>query len=255
MFRPALFMLVAARAFALGGRGSAQAIILEGHPDRRAHPYVGLVTDGDSFCSGALISPTVFITAAHCFEKPGQEVSVTVDPDASIDNAKFASGPWFPNPKFSEAREPRLVGFATADVAVVILDEPINVASYAQLPTQDLVDTLPMRQRVHMVGYGVQDIVHKLGPGELLTRFRAPAELVQRTGPIADEFLTMTANPAQGMGGFCFGDSGGPILMSHTILAVHSFLTNSQGTGIAHSLRIDTAEALQFIQSVIATQP
>ena len=83
MFRPVLFMLVAARAFALGGRGSAQAIILDGHPDRSAHPYVGLVTDGDSFCSGALVSPTVFITAAHCFEKPGQEVSVTVDPDAA----------------------------------------------------------------------------------------------------------------------------------------------------------------------------
>ena len=62
----------------------------------------------------------------------------------------------------------------------------------------------------------------------------------------------MTANPSQGRGGTCFGDSGGPILLGDTILGVNSFVNNDNCAGVTYSYRIDTAEALAFINSVTA---
>ena len=250
MFRRAVVLLVAFAASLLLAPGHASAII-NGQPDGNAHPYVGMVTDQESVCSGAAISPTVFITAAHCFDTPGQDVEVTFDPRGFVEDAVFITGTWYPDPEFCIACGGGLVGFATHDVAVVILDEPVSLASYAQLPSLDQVDRLRMRQSVEVVGYGIQDRINKLDPDELFTRYRARAELVQANGRIADEFLKVTANPAQGKGGICFGDSGGPVLLGRTILGVNSFVTNSQCQGVTYAYRIDTAEALAFIRSVI----
>jgi len=251
MVRRTLAILGMLSALVLGSATGAQAV-LHGQPDGNDHPYVGLVTDQEFVCSGALISPTVFITAAHCFEEPGQEVEVTVDPDGFAEDSVFVSGTWYPDPQFCIACAGGLVGFDTHDVAVVILDEPVLLSSYAQLPSLDMVDGLPMLQPVSIVGYGVQDTLNKLDPGELFTRYQASAQLVQARGRLADEFLKVTANPAKGKGGTCFGDSGGPILLGDTILGVNSFVTNSQCAGVTYSYRIDTAEALAFINSVIA---
>src|SRR5215217_6774862 len=207
MWRRAALLLVTVGAMFVASTGTASAI-LNGQPDGNAHPYVGMVTDFEFVCSGAAISPTVFITAAHCFDEPGQEVSVTFDPDGFAEESVFVTGHWYPDPEFCIACSGGLVGFDTHDVAVVILDEPLSLSSYAQLPSLNQVDTLPMRQRALAVGYGVQDTLNKLDPGEAFTRYRAPVELLQASGRIADEFLKVTANPAQGKGGTCFGDSG-----------------------------------------------
>jgi hypothetical protein len=52
---------------------------------------------------------------------------------------------------------------------------------------------------------------------------------------------------------FCFGDSGGPDLLSgtSTVLAVNSFVANDVCSGNAYSYRADTAEALGWIQDTV----
>ncbi len=250
--RRAVLLLATMALAVLLASGMANAII-NGQPDGNRHPYVGLVTDDEFVCSGAAISPKVFITAAHCFDKPGQEVSVTFDPDGFYgeEDSVFYTGTWYPDPKFCIGCSGGLVGFDTHDVAVVILDKPVRLSRYARLPSRGLVDRLANKTRATAVGYGIQDRLKDLDPGELFTRYRAPVELVQSNNRISEEFLKVTANPSQGKGGTCFGDSGGPILKGDTILGVTSFGTNVNCAGVTYAYRIDTAEALAFIRSVI----
>jgi hypothetical protein len=87
-------------------------------------------------------------------------------------------------------------------------------------------------------------------PGDLFTRFFAPSTLVASNNSISDEFIKYHLNK----GGACFGDSGGPDLLGGTniVLADNSFVTNGQCNGVGYSYRIDTAQALGFINSTIA---
>lgn len=69
MFRR-LLAAAAAGALALALSGPALAVT-NGTPDGNNHPYVGLLVFDDANgpawrCTGALLTPTVVLTAAHC---------------------------------------------------------------------------------------------------------------------------------------------------------------------------------------------
>jgi hypothetical protein len=253
-----LLKLCLVTALVLGTFGSADAVT-NGRPDGNLHPYVGLVTDFEFACSGILLSPTVFLTAAHCFAD-GERTYITLDTNGFYaETFSFYAGTFYADPQFCMGCAPGQIGFDTHDVAVVVLDCPVPtsvVNSYGQLPTPNLVDTLPMNTEVTIVGYGVQNFVRGGGqprPGDIFTRFYAPSWLIQSNNQISDEFIKLTANPAKGKGGMCFGDSGGADFLSDTniILAVNSFVSNSNCAGVTYSYRIDTPEALGFINQFL----
>ena len=176
----------------LAGATAALAIT-NGRPDGSTHPYVGLMLALDannvplSRCSGALLSPRVFLTAAHCTLPPAAHVEIWFSPGPILtdsdyqaaqaaapdgivscnDSAAFdgypcqgdASGSPHPNPDFCPNCGHGLPNLATHDVGVVLLDKPVPtsiVGEYAQLPEPGLVATLANKTGVDFVGYGVQ---------------------------------------------------------------------------------------------------
>lgn len=150
-----------------------------------------------------------------------------------------------------------LPGFAFRDVGVIVLTEPVPasvVSEYAELPTAGLVDTLANKTAVDLVGYGVSVQLHGGGPPVWTgprVRLFAPTQLVSGNFTHGDEFIRLTANPGQDKGGTCFGDSGGPDLLggTDTILAVNSYVTNGNCSGVTYSQRVDIPEVLTWINS------
>jgi hypothetical protein len=242
--------------FAVAGTASA---ITNGQPDGNDHPYIGMAigpATGGGFwvCSAAAITPTVVVTAAHCFEGPDVLVSFAEEPLLG-GLAAFLPGTWTPHPDFCIGCSGGLPGFDTHDVAVIVMDDPLTLGSYAALPTAGIVDTLSNKTAVDSVGYGVQ---FDQGGGPrypedgAFTRYYAPTQLVASKHVHSNEYIKLTANPAMGKGGTCFGDSGGPNLLGGTniIIAVNSYVPNGNCAGVTYSNRIDTY-ALDFINTFL----
>jgi Trypsin len=235
--------------------------VTNGQPDGSGHLYVGVViqfipnTNLISICSGSALSATKFLTAAHCAD-PSLPVFVSYKSGPPLSFANdFTQGTFHPDPDWCPGCGPGTQGSDSHDVAVVILNSPRNPGAFAALPSENLVDTLAMKTPVDVVGYGVQGFVRGGGQPQqvfLFTRYFAPSLLIQSENLASDEFIKLTANPAQGKGGICFGDSGGPDILggTNTVLAVNTFVNNTNCAGVTYSQRVDLPDILAFINSL-----
>ena len=161
-----------------------------------------------------------------------------------------------------------LPGFAFRDVGMVDLSsDPVSTAivdEYADLPAAGTVDTLKNKTAIDFVGYGVS--VQAPIPGSLLPqpppfyrwtgpreRMYAPSQLVSGNFVHSAEFMRLALNPGGGSGGTCFGDSGGPDLLggTDTVLAVNSYVTNVNCSGVGYASRVDISSLLSWINGFL----
>src|SRR5919112_2232697 len=227
------------------------AAITNGAPDGNAHPNVGgLVSptqysDGTwLYCSGTLISPTVFLTAAHCAED-GERVLVTFD-TAYADGDKVYSGTFEADPLYNQSQsDPH-------DIAVVVLDRPVKGITPALLPEADSLAALSAGQPITAVGYGAYEVTN--GPGG--HAFLYNDVRMQATGSlnaVNPSWLRISQNPATGDAGACYGDSGGPNFVGTTDVIAAITITGDavcRATNVAY--RLDTESAREFLGQYVA---
>lgn len=244
--------------------------ITNGAPDGDNHPYVVMIVFYNEArvpqwrCSGSLIAPNLVLTAGHCTQadEGGNMPFAQVWEESDMAGTGYytSGGTWgtpYTNPAFCHmcyGPSQGLPAYSFRDNGVVVLDEPIVVSRYAQLPAPGLVDTLKNKTSVDLVGYGVQEKLMGGGPPVwtgLKVRMYAPAETVSGKFIHSGEYLRLTANPGGGSGGTCFGDSGGPSLLggTDTVLAVTSYGTNGNCAGVDYSARVDIPEVLAWVTS------
>ncbi len=224
--------------------------ITNGELDGSQHPNVGgLVSprqysDGTwLYCSGTLISPTVFLTAAHCAE--GALVTVTFS-TAYKAGDKTYTGTWYADPLYDQKQnDPH-------DLAVVVFDKPIRGITPAQLPAADSLSNLSGSQQVTSVGYGAYEVTN--GPGGHQYLYNDVRMVATGTlNAINPAWLRISMNPATGNGGTCYGDSGGPNFLGTTDIVAATTIT---GDAICRSTnvdyRLDTASARAFLGQFVA---
>ena len=240
--------LIVAAALLLGTLTMAApaAAITDGVADGNAHPNVGgLVSptqysDGTwLYCSGTLISSTVFLTAAHCAED-GERVGVTFDP-AYVDGDKVYYGTFEADPLYNQAQSD------THDIAVVVFDRPIRGITPALLPEAGSLSNLSGSQEFTSVGYGAYLVTNEPGGHQYLyddVRMVATGTL----NSINKTWLRISMNPSTGNGGTCYGDSGGPNFLGTTSIIAAITITGDavcRSTNVTY--RLDTASARAFL--------
>jgi secreted trypsin-like serine protease len=221
-----------------------------GSADGNAHPNVGglvanqAYSDGTwIYCSGTLISPTVFLTAAHCAE--GDRVRVSFS-SAYQNGDTVYNGTWHADPAYSQKQsDPH-------DIAVVVLDKAVKGITPAKLPTADSLAELSGSQQFTSVGYGAYEVTNQPGGHQYLYNdVRGVA-----TGTLNSTnagWLRISMNPATGNGGTCYGDSGGPnFLGSSDVIAATTITGDSVCRSTNVDYRLDTPSARSFLAGYVA---
>jgi hypothetical protein len=253
-----------------------------GRPDTgNQYPFVGTLlfqrAGGFFSCSGTLLSPTVMLTAGHCTEAGGVTNLRTwatfdrvVDVEAIVnrDRVTYPTLPDFldepahgwirgtahPHPDYAD-----FAGFPnTRDVGVVVLERPVTLAAYGELPTLRQFDAFDTSKgpasgrRFVVVGYGLQGTIPAFAM-DRWERWIGETTLTNTRGALTGGYnfrFTNTPGVGTGSGGTCFGDSGGPAFFGTTrvIAAITSFGITGHCVGTDFSYRADIAETLDFVR-------
>jgi hypothetical protein len=247
-------LLLAAALAALLSVALPAAGVTHGTPDGGAHPAVGgLVADQAypdgtwTYCSGSLISSTVFLTAAHCGEGDSDRVRVTFSPAYHVGDPVHA-GTFHADPAYGakgSASDPH-------DIAVVVLDEPVAGITPVRLPRAGSLSSLAHGASILGVGYGAYQVTQGKGGHSFLY------DDVRQSGAgsldaVTPVWLRISENPATGDAGGCYGDSGGPNFLGGSDVEAATTITgdaNCRATNVAY--RLDTPAARAFLAHYVA---
>jgi hypothetical protein len=234
---------------ALAAFASTARAITNGTVDGTAHPNVGALyatAQGHPtptlFCSGSLVAPGVFLTAAHCITAiaaapdPHYFVSFSPTPDPS----KLIEGTPVVDPLFTGkgATDPN-------DLAVIRFDARARAAAGiapVSLAPVGFLDTLLAGNASPLfldVGYGLTDIA-ATRDGIRRDAYSGDPHLKDGT------WLVLSQDAKKGFGGTCTGDSGGP-QFAGTLEVSITITGDADCTKRGQNLRLDTAAARSFL--------
>lgn len=226
-----------------------------------------------TFCSAVLISERHALTAAHCVdwistvEAPLVFVSFDniVDPFSSplLPVVRWHMHPDYPPGQWvSPGNSPGIAGLKN-DLGILEIDANFLPAAVfgvlpASLPSPGLLDRLmqdgDLRQaEIINVGYGVVPTLN--GPPAYLPPDGTRRISTSRFSGLTRDFLKQRMNVHAGdEGSSASGDSGSPKFLaadaSRRILAITSW-GDPPHRAMVSSVRVDTAEALSFIEAVL----
>jgi hypothetical protein len=224
-------------------------------------------------CSGALMSPTIVLTAGHCAGAPGEFSGLRIFTEADVQSGigttnNYPDGDgdlanmntievmnWAAHPDYPD------YPFWFNDVGMLELEQPYYGAegSYATLPPVDYLDQFKTRRGLHKltfnaVGYGLQAINPVFVESDR-ARYEAYPKLIQINTPgFTGDFSLLLSNN-HSTGGTCFGDSGGPNYIGdgedRVVGAVTSFGINGNCAGTGGVFRVDRQNVQDFIYDFI----
>jgi Trypsin len=229
---------------------SAALAITYGEPDGNRHPNVGALLAPEPYsdgtwvtCSGTLISPTIFLTAAHC-DQGVSRVAVTFDSSYDAATGTTYWGTWRADPAYTHSQnDPH-------DLAVVVLDRAVKGITPAKLPAAGSLGGLPVGTKFTSVGYGAQSVTIEKGPTFHYADVRFVA--VGSLSAVNPAWLRISMNPATGDGGTCYGDSGGPNFLGNTNVLAATTITGDfmcRATNVVY--RLDTDSARSFLRQFV----
>jgi len=194
-------------------------------------------------CSGTLIAPTVFLTAAHC-DQDVARVAVTFDSVYTAGTGTTYWGTWHADPSCTQAQsDPH-------DLAVVVLDNAVTGITPARLPDAGSLAGLARGTSFTSVGYGAQSVTIEKGPTFHYADVRYVA--TGSLNAVNPAWLRISMNPTLGDGGTCYGDSGGPNFLRDTDILAATTITGDfmcRATNVVY--RLDTPAARSFLAQFV----